>query len=185
MTHLPPKNYRDDYEQRREAEKLAEAIARAEDSAAIQHRRSLICGDFNMNPWDAGMIAANGLHAVMTRSIAEGSDKTTGGRQVGGRPFRFFYNPMWAQFGEQDGKPVGSHYGTYYYSKGHAVTYFWNCFDQVLVRPALMARFQDRKLRILKGVGVPGEENLSFITAAGVPKEAYSDHLPLLFEIDN
>ena len=42
----------------------------------------------------------------------------------------FFYNPMWGHFGDAlDGPP-----GSYYDARSEAVAYFWNVFDQVLIR---------------------------------------------------
>jgi hypothetical protein len=57
---------------------------------------------------------------------------------------RFFYNPMWNHFGDSGPNPPG----TYYYEDWP----YWNMFDQVLVRPALLDRFVEDELRILDTV---------------------------------
>jgi len=58
------------------------------------------------------------------------------------------------------------------------VTYFWNIFDQVLLRPALMNSLDE--LRVLDRVdGTP------LLLPQGVPdRSTGSDHLPLLFRLD-
>jgi hypothetical protein len=59
-----------------------------------QHRRTLIVGDLNMNPFDAGVAGAGALHGVMTRDLAQREQ-----REVRGLAFSFFYNPMWGYSG--------------------------------------------------------------------------------------
>jgi len=124
-----------------------------------------------MNPFDKGMVAASGLHAVMSREVASRGERTVQDRQ-----YRFFYNPMWSHFGDHPERPAG----TYYYTRAEQVTYFWNMFDQVVVRPDLIDRFQMDGLRILtSAAGRP------LITRSGHPdKRGASDHLPIVFKID-
>lgn len=43
-----------------------------------------------MNPFEKGLIKANGLNAVMDSSIAKKKS-----RKVQGKSYKFFYNPMW------------------------------------------------------------------------------------------
>lgn len=62
-------------------------ICRAEDD--VFHQRSILVGDLNMNPFEPGITSAQALHAVMTKAIA-----SKGERQVMGKRYRFFYNPM-------------------------------------------------------------------------------------------
>jgi hypothetical protein len=60
------------------------------------------------------------------------------------------------------------------------VTYFWNTFDQVLVRPALLDRFRSNEVRIIDRVG-----GTSLAMLDGRPDgKIGSDHFPLLFKID-
>ena len=40
------------------------------------HSRTLLVGDFNMNPFEGGLIAASGLHAMMTRETALKKERT-------------------------------------------------------------------------------------------------------------
>ncbi len=57
------------------------------------------------------------------------------------------------------------------------VNYFWNMYDQVLVRPALIDHLSE--VRILDHDGTE-----SLLTPGGLPGRADgSDHLPLLFRL--
>jgi hypothetical protein len=40
----------------------------------------VVIGDFNMNPFDRGMVNANGFHAVMSRQIAALRSRCSGFR---------------------------------------------------------------------------------------------------------
>lgn len=147
---------------------LASAILAEE--RRIGHTRTILVGDFNINPFDAGMIDASGLHAVMSRSIALNVS-----RIVQGDRYPYFYNPMWNLLGDTSPGPPG----TYYYNNSEMIVYFWNMFDQVLVRPALLERFNNQNLKILQTDG-----EVSFLSRIGIPDDKIaSDHLPLLFSV--
>jgi len=80
----------------------------------------------------------------MDRRVAESVE-----RQVLGEPFKFFYNPMWGRLGDLGGRPPG----TYFYSTGTARNLCWHMFDQVLLRPATSAAFDDDSVQILTRLG--------------------------------
>lgn len=134
------------------------------------HKRTIVCGDFNMNPFEAGMVQSTGLHAVMERSIAMKS-----ARMIDGELFDFFYNPMWSFLGDL-GK--GNVSGTLYYSPAKPISYHWNLFDQVLVRPSLILDFDDDELEILTCIG-----DANLLTQSNIIDKKYSDHLPIKFKI--
>jgi hypothetical protein len=97
-------------------------------------------------------------------------------RTVQGREYRMFYNPMWSHLGDAKTDTAGS----YYYDRAEHVNYFWNMFDQVLIRPELAERFDADKLRIITSVGAR-----SLVWPNGRPDaKNYSDHLPIVFELD-
>jgi hypothetical protein len=127
-------------------------------------------GDFNLNPFDYGAVVANGLHGVMTKAIA-----SEGSRVINGVEFPFFYNPMWSRLGDQSPGPPGS----YFYRSARHVNLFWNTFDQVLVRPDLIDEFQDKSLRVLTAV-----RGINLIKRGRPDKATYSDHLPLVFQLE-
>ena len=80
---------------------------------------------------------------------------------------------MWGYFGDKSPGPPG----TYYYSATNPINYFWNIYDQVLVRPGVLDWFHD--LSILDH---DGKESL--LSGNGLPnKSQASDHLPLIFRI--
>jgi hypothetical protein len=167
--HSPSKvNWRD-ASQSAECYELSSNIRRIEDE--VGHRRTVLVGDFNMNPFEDGMVAANGLNAVMARMVAARETRTVQARQ-----YPFFYNPMWGHFGDVTGSPSG----TFYYGTSEHVAYFWNMFDQVLIRPGLLSIFRNEGLKILSNSG-----EISFLTVKGLPNiSVASDHLPILFQLD-
>jgi len=167
--HLPSKLYYKEIDQVFQSTRLAEIIREAE--RAVGHSRTVVVGDFNMNPFESGFISADGLHAVMDKRIAQRIART-----VQGKRREFFYNPMWGRMGDNSPGPPG----TYFYSDSSHVCYFWNTFDQVLLRPAILQYFRDDSLEI--PITAAGEPLLS---EAGRPGERFtSDHLPILFTIN-
>jgi hypothetical protein len=169
VVHLPSKRYASTETARLSiGRNLADLIRSIE--SRFGHKRTVLVGDLNMNPFEAGMVSADALHGVPTRAIA-GRES----RVVDKKRWDYFYNPMWQFFGERpDGPP-----GTYYYAgSGQWMSYFWNIFDQVLVRPSMM--------QVLSGVRVidrVGSESL--LNLRGNPKLSIgSDHLPILFKLD-
>ncbi len=122
-----------------------------------------------MNPFDDGLVLAQAFGAVMTRDLAIAVERT-----VAKRNYRLFYNPMWGYLGDRTPGPPG----TFYYSASNPLTYFWNVFDQVLLRPGLMNTLID--LQILDTDG-----QTPLLTKTGKPRKSeVSDHLPILFRLD-
>lgn len=134
------------------------------------HKRTVICGDFNMNPFDLGIVQSSGLHAVMEKRIAQKLS-----RKIDGENYTFFYNPMWGFLGDSG---RGSVSGTYYYSPAKPVNFHWNMFDQVLIRPDLLSDFDEDALEIIT---IIGEKNL--LTKDNTISKHYSDHLPIKFSL--
>lgn len=166
--HYPSKLQWSDKEQEHGAMfRLIPAIQQME--RASRHKRTVLVGDFNMNPFEGGVMSAFALHAVMTRALALREERT-----VAGEPYQFFYNPMWGHFGDRTPGPPG----TFYLSSSKPGNCFWNMYDQVLLRPTLMGRLH--RLEILTSDGVE-----SLLTRTGLPSRDHaSDHLPLLFTLD-
>lgn len=133
-----------------------------------QHQRTVVVGDFNMDPFEPAMVGTTGLHAVLGRDIAE-----RGARTVAGRRHDFFFNPMWSLMG----RPALP--GSYFYRGARPIEYFWHTFDQVLLRPALLPAWTDGDARIISTTTLG-----SLLTAKRRPDgERLSDHLPLLFRL--
>ena len=166
--HLPSKLHWDENSQAAECMRVAQLVRSAEEKEG--HRRTVLVGDFNMNPFEPGMVCAYGLHGVMTRSLAE---KVS--RRVQDQDYPFFYNPMWGFYGDRDSSTPG----TYYHAGSTQSEFFWHMFDQLLVRPELLPRFPRDSVRILHEVA-----GVSLLSDTGVPDcDRFSDHLPLLFSL--
>lgn len=167
--HLRSKLFQTESDQALAAQRVRVLIEEAE--AYVGTSRTVVVGDFNMNPFEPGLVAAEGLHAVMSRGVA-----AQGTRVVGRSSRRFFYNPMWNFFGDTTPGPPG----TFFRRDGNQICYFWNTFDQVLVRPALLDRLEDTEVRVLTRAG-----GVSLLNRQGRPdRTRASDHLPLLFDLD-
>ncbi len=167
--HLPSKLYTSEESQAFQCVEIARIIREQEDKAG--HQRTLVVGDLNMNPFEKGLVSANGLNAVMSRQVASRRSRT-----VMSSEYPYFFNPMWAHFGDRsDGPP-----GTYYFDRRELVNYYWNILDQVIVRPDLMGQCNGEHIKVLTKVG---EESL--VLDDGRPNNRdFSDHLPLLFGIE-
>ena len=164
VVHFPSRVHWDRQDQELVAPRMAKDLSRTEDR--FGHCRTILVGDFNMNPFDLGIVGATALNAVMTQSLARKMERT-----VIGEAYRFFYNPMWGLFGDRTKGPPG----TYYFSSSNPSNLFWNIYDQVLLRPALMDKLES--LEILKSDGQD-----CFLSKQGRPR--VSDHLPILFRMN-
>jgi hypothetical protein len=169
ITHFPSKREWSGDSQSHECFNLAKDIKTAENS--IGHSRTILVGDLNMNPFETGMVSANGLHAVMSKAIARKRCRTVQQQQ-----YPFFYNPMWSLLGDSTIGPPG----TCYFPRSEHITYFWYMFDQVLIRPDLLELFRNEDLRILESDG-----EATLISKKGYPKsKEFSDHLPIFFKLE-
>lgn len=166
--HLGSKLHLDSNEQGLLATRMPRMIEEAEQK--VKHTRTIVLGDFNMDPFEVGLTSSETLHAVMDRQIAVRRVRTVQGKEK-----QFFYNPMWNFMGDGPGSPPG----TYFYSGSAPVTHFWHTFDQVLIRPELLATFKDNNVSVLTKAGgitlLDVRERPDIVNA--------SDHLPLLFKI--
>ncbi len=158
----------------RETSQLLESVDIVDTLRMIEeergHRRTIVVGDFNMNPFEDGLVASRGFNAVSTRRRA-----AKGARIVQGRTHPLFYNPMWNLFGDETPGPAG----TFFRSVSEHAGIDWNMFDQVLVSPELLPKFS-RALQILTRAG-----DQDLLTRHGRPNQrTASDHLPILFAID-
>ena len=133
----------------------------------IGTENSIVVGDFNINPYDAGCIDARYFHGIPVCGEAERKS-----REVAGKKYYMFYNPMWNFLGDFQ-KP----YGTYYCNNGKTKNTYWNMFDQVIFRPSLKKRFLKDSLKILTET-----ETRYLLDGNGHPDKNISDHLPIVFE---
>ena len=167
--HLPSKMYQEREDQLIGCTRFARRIMDAESRAG--HTRTIVVGDFNMNPFEPGVVGADGFHAIMDPRIAAGRS-----RRVQGEDCTYFYNPMWHCFGDGESGPMG----TYFFNRsGRPINYFWHTFDQVLIRPDLLESFDPKRLSVVTKIG-----DTTLIAESGRPdKSVGSDHLPLIFDL--
>ena len=159
--HLISKNQSDEAFQLAESMQHIQSINQME-SENGQH--TILVGDFNMNPFDAGMVVPHAFNSVCSPEIA---GKLT--RTVQKAKYGYFFNPSWKIFAG-DGSGV---YGSYYFSSpGGNRSFHWNNFDQALIRPQLLTEY-DCDFQLLHPV-------VGFdITKAN----KYSDHYPFMLEL--
>jgi exonuclease III len=148
---------------------LKSEIEKIEDEQG--HKRTIVCGDFNMNPFEDGLVQHSGFHAVMEKEIVR---RRT--RKVLGKEYHFFYNPMWGFLGDLGRGQVS---GTMYYSPANSIVYHWNLYDQVLIRPDLINYFNDAGLDIVTQIG-----STNLLTQRRRIDPKISDHLPIKFELN-
>ncbi len=129
--------------------------------------KTIIIGDFNMNPFEEGMANYAGFNAVMTREIARKNE-----RVVQYHNYMYFYNPMWSLFGDLNRGVSGTHY--------YKDDYQWQMYDQVLIRPQLIENFEPDNLHILTTDG-----QVNFLKDDGkINTNITSDHLPITFSLN-
>jgi exonuclease III len=165
VIHFHAKNYWSNISQSMECVSINQNIKEVEKQCGNEN--TIVIGDFNMNPYESGMVAANGFHAISDLEYI----KKNNGRKVANVDYPFFYNPMWNFLGDFK-KPQG----TFYYRESSHVSYEWHIFDQVLIRPGLKDYLVGEDyVKILTKIG-----DDSLVKAQGRPdKELYSDHLPI------
>lgn len=171
--HLNSKSVYTEQSQITECLELANHIRRVEER--IGHRRTLVVGDFNRSPFEVGVFGLKHLNAEPTRLMAQSRVRLEDGQK-----FPYFYNPMWNLFGDATRGPAG----TYFFQNYQSTRIAWNMFDQVLLRPELLPFFSVDSLKILDGDGVDSFLTRDTKIPRGRPKNPWSDHLPILFDLN-
>lgn len=138
---------------------------------ANEPRFSIIMGDMNANPFDAGIAGVYGLNATHIREVAQRQFRYTNGQR-----HLYLFNPMWRFLGM---KP----WGTYYNDKlSKPIRYDWSILDQVLVRPDLISCFDrsdatDLWIPITDGV-------MDFDLSRRTDRPEIPDHRPVVFQFE-
>lgn len=137
----------------------------------VRSKRTIVCGDFNMDPYEQAMLEHDGFNAMQTSSIAMKRR-----RNVEDDSFEMFYNPMWGLYGDLHGQDVS---GTYYYAPGQPIQQYWHIIDQVIMRPDVIPVFDKSQLKIVaKGC------NYNLLNRNDSISTQYSDHLPIKFNLN-
>lgn len=162
-------------ERKSEADPLARAVRAAQREQNVGHERTILVGDFNLNPFDDAMIFPDGFGAMMTKELVRKSRKSPDG--IGGR----LYNPIWSKLGREasDAPP-----GTYYWRTKRHHNIYWNYPDQVLIGADLIDHFPVGHFRILTEIPGPDGPLRLIRETERHWKIEISDHLPLVFDLD-
>lgn len=139
-----------------------------EQETKFKTKNSIIVGDFNINPFEEISVSSDSLFAIPYREEVR---EATAIRQ--GVKKEKFFNPSWKFLSNQNAP-----YATYYYNSSKSIDYYWNMFDQVIIRPQLIDAFDMDSFSIIS------ETKTCQLMVNGKPnKSMYSDHLPILFNI--
>ncbi|WP_207736128.1 hypothetical protein [Fusibacter ferrireducens] len=146
----------------------ASVVADGIKKATANHNttKSIIIGDFNMNPFDDGMTLVTGFNAVMCPNIAKKIRRT-----YLKKDYDFYYNPMW----DIMGKSSSNVKGTYYYTNTMESLY-WNTFDQVLFSGSLLSDIIINEIKVIDHLG---DTSLTTALSNKPNFKVYSDHLPI------
>ncbi|UCH61882.1 MAG: endonuclease/exonuclease/phosphatase family protein [Fidelibacterota bacterium] len=140
----------------------------------LNHDRTIVIGDFNLNPYDDAMLGADEFHTCMDLNHL----RSRPSRIVHGDEFHHFYNPMWGTMGDRTTGPPG----TYFYDdSSEYINTFWNTYDQVILRPSIANILSSSSPKI-----ITNSKNYNFLDFNGRPDSALaSDHLPIAFSLDD
>jgi hypothetical protein len=173
--HFPSKRSQDEVSQLQIAHSYkAKILATAVNDVARYGNRLIVVGDFNMNPFDAGMVEPLGFHALGNRDHANPDTE----RHYDKTPI--FYNPCWALLGDYHPAHTDRRTGgSFYYAGSTSRRLFWHLFDQVLVSQEMVDSFVPSSLSLVE---VPSlhQEMMSGIDRK---KAQYADHFPLTFTL--
>lgn len=172
--HFPSKLLMDEARQLQAASTYKRFILQgaARDSATVRER---IVGDFNMNPFDLGMLEPMGFHAIGNQDFVKHD------RVVQYSPEPMFYNPCWSLLGDQQAsKGLRRTGGSHFYGRATSRHLYWHLLDQVLVSEALLTDFVHEDLEIVQIPAIIAEQ---IKPAKKGQTDAFSDHLPLTFSI--
>jgi len=138
----------------------------------VGRQQLLLVGDFNMNPFDKGMMYAGYFHAVMDKRVA-----SRGSRKIQSEEYPMMYSPMWSFLGDYPSGPSG----TFYHSPAEHETAHWHVIDQFLMSPALLKLAEITELEIVSNDGVE-----SFLRKSGLIRgDEFSDHLPIRVKLQS
>ncbi len=135
------------------------------------NRNTIIFGDFNMNPFDEGMIEPSAFNATLSEIEAKKISK-----EFHYKKYNYFYNPMWGFLGDRNYlSGIRKLPGSFYYKKAP----YWNVYDKVIMRPQIIDIFDFSSLEIIDSLGDEKLVDTNFM----IKNKIYSDHLPLSFKI--
>ncbi len=172
--HFPSRIYATERKQKDISVHFRKFIQRVEIKYGL---KSIVVGDFNMNPFELGMIHHEGFHALPTQQLENEIEFYED-------PYRTFYNPTWEKYGDfeiRDNKVIQRPSGSYFLKSSSDVNYYWYLFDQVILRKDLIKYFSFKDFKILTSIN---NENDLLNKNYSPNDKKYSDHLPIQFKLN-
>jgi exonuclease III len=133
VVHLLSKTRKSNEAQYNRANDVARELNKYEEEIfENDEKRTIVVGDFNMQPYEAGVCSGYGFNATMSANQAS---KIT--RKIDGKITYLYFNPIWSLMGANK-KVQGSYYSSSD-KDDHAI--YWYSFDAVLLRPCFIELF--------------------------------------------
>jgi hypothetical protein len=171
--HFPSRIYASTTKQKDISVHFKRFIESIEDRTGL---KGIVVGDFNMNPFEPGMIHHEGFHALPSQNLTEPKDFYS-------VPYKTFYNPSWMQYGDYAitrGKTIRKPCGSYYLESSRDLNYYWYLLDQVIMRKELIEHFCFEEFQYITTVKTQND----LLNKDFTPREAeFSDHLPVKFHL--
>lgn len=168
--HFPSAMFDDETSRDHFVGRISQQFEKMEDNIYEKDERcSFVVGDFNLQPYSYGIAGVNAFNATMSINKAK-----TISREVKGEQCLFYYNPMWELIGKR-GNAQGSYYSE---SDQQGKSIYWYSFDEVLLRPSLIDKFEWTYFDYITEIN-----KMSLLKNGKIDRKKYSDHLPLKFEI--
>jgi exonuclease III len=170
--HFPSKKNQDDVSQLHTAFNYKRYIL---ERAEKFNHNTIIVGDFNMNPFDHGMVEPHGFFALNNSGFVAGKRTVQHSVEV------MFYNPCWWLLGDYHPKKGSRKMsGTHYFSGSPSKKLYWHLFDQVIVSKSMVERFNHDDLEILEIDDLIKE----VVSSVSRKNAKFPDHLPITFSLN-
>ena len=170
VVHLSSAMHLEEEARNARAISISQVLRKVEESVFVNSEyKSIIVGDFNLQPYSQGISGVYGFNATMSIPKAKKILRT-----VDGEPKYFYFNPTWKLMGDNKNAQ-----GTYYNNSDQQErSIFWYSFDEILIRPYFIDKFNWEYFGIIEKTKMH-----KLVSSEIINKNDYSDHLPIKFEI--
>ena len=172
IVHLPSKKNLDEISQLQAASNYKRVIL---ERSSNYKNQIVVVGDFNMNPFDAGMVEPHGFFAINYKKKVQDETVFQHSTEI------MFYNPSWNLLGDYDKlNDISVVSGSHFYSGAPSKKLFWHLFDQVIVSKKMITNFVENELEVMQIKEIVDEVQ----TTVTRRNALYSDHLPIKFTLN-